>query len=143
MGYIQLESTSIEQVVNVWHQQILLFLVLDNDIDLDKILKAGVKLLVADVRDNKVDRLVAVLGVSYAGDGIGGDVLSGRGLVVHNRRVEQLVQVRVLRELDLNLVAAVVVVIVEVKRELSIVLGFVFDNRLVWVLDVSVGGRDT
>ena len=141
MGYIQLESTSIEQVVNVWHQQILLFLVLDNDIDLDEILTAGVKLLVADVRDNKVDRLVAVLGVSYAGDGIVGDVLSGRGH--DDRRVEQLVQVRVLRELDLNLVAAVVVVIVEVKRELSIVLGFVFDNRLVWVLDVSVGGRDT
>jgi hypothetical protein len=61
----------------VWHQQILLFLVLDDRIDLDKILKAGVKLLVADVRDNKVDRLAAV------------------------------------------------VVIVEVKRELSIVLGFV------------------
>jgi hypothetical protein len=141
VGYIQLESTSIEQVVNVWHQQILLFLVLDDHIDLDKILKAGVKLLVADVRDNKVDRLVAVLGVSYAGDGIGGDVLSGRGH--DDRRVEQLVQVRVLRELDLNLVAAVVVVIVEVKRELSIVLGFVFDDRLVWVLDVSVGGRDT
>jgi len=66
---------------------ILLFLVLDDRIDLVKILKAGVKLLVADVRDNKVDRLAAV------------------------------------------------VVIVEVKQELSIVLGL--------CLDASVGGRDT
>jgi hypothetical protein len=81
-GYIQLESTSIEQVVNVWHQQILHFLVLDDRIDLDKILKAGVKLLVADVSDNKVDRLAAV------------------------------------------------VVIVEVKQELSIVLGF--SLTIVW-----------
>ncbi len=61
VGYIQLESTSIEQVVNVWHQHILLSLVLDDRIDLVKTLQAGDRLLVTDVRDNKVDRLAAVV----------------------------------------------------------------------------------
>ncbi len=64
VGYIQLESTSIEQFVNVWYQHILYYLVLDDRIDLVKILQAGVRLLVADVRDNKVDRLAAVVVIS-------------------------------------------------------------------------------
>ena len=87
---------------------------------MDKILKADVQLLMRDVCDDEVDCFAAILRLFEYAHGIGVEVFARRRQSYW--LIQQLVQILMGGELYLNIAIAVVVVVLQVKTELTLLL---------------------